>query len=195
MADDMKLIQRRIDDSIRTKQRFSKKLMRNIALASERISEVYRGGGRLILFGNGGSAADAQHIACELVGRFLHERRPLDAVALGANVPILTAIANDYGYDRVFERQLDAVAGPGDAVIGISTSGNSPNVLRAVKRAAKIGCTTIVLTGRSGGKLKEVADILLNAPSEHTPRIQESHILIGHIICELVEKSVKENSK
>ena len=195
MADHIKLIQRRIDDSIRTKQRFSKKLMRGIALAAERISEAYRGGGRLILFGNGGSAADAQHIACELVGRFLHERRPLDAVALGANVPILTSIGNDYGYDRVFERQLDAVAGPGDAVIGISTSGNSPNVLRAIKRAAKIGCTTIVLTGRSGGKLKETADIVLNAPSEHTPRIQESHILIGHIICELVERSVKENSK
>ncbi len=195
MQDDMKLIQRRIAESIRTKQRFSKKLMRSVTLAAQRIAEAHRAGGRLILFGNGGSAADAQHIACELVGRFLEERRALDAIALGVNVPTLTAIGNDYGYNRVFERQLEAVAKPGDVVIGLSTSGNSPNILRAVKRAGKIGCTTVAMTGRTGGKLKDAADILLNVPSDDTPRIQESHILIGHIVCELVERAAKEDEK
>lgn len=195
MADDTKLVRRRIEASIRVKQKFSLRLMRDIALAAETIAEAYRAGGRLILLGNGGSAADAQHIACEMVGRFLTERKPLDAVALGANVPALTAIANDYGYVRAFERQLEAAARPCDVVIGISTSGNSPNIIRALKRAKKIGCATIAMTGRTGGKLKGAADILLNVPSTETPRIQESHILIGHIICELVEKAAKENPK
>ena len=167
--------------------------MQDIALAAESIVDAYRAGGRLILFGNGGSAADAQHIACELVGRFMSERKPLDAVALGANVPTLTSIANDYGYGHVLEREVTATAKPCDVVVGISTSGDSPNIVRAVARAKKIGCTTIAMTGRSGGKLKDLADILLNVPSKVTPRIQESHILIGHIICELVEKVAKEN--
>ena len=195
MQDDMKLIQRRIAESIRAKQRISKKLMRSITLAAERIAEAHRAGGRLILFGNGGSAADAQHIACELVGRFLEERRALDAIALGANVPTLTSIANDYGYNRIFERQLEAAAKPGDVVVGLSTSGDSPNILRAIKMARKIGCATIAMTGRTGGKLRDVADILLNVPSDVTPRIQESHILIGHIICELVERAAKDGEK
>lgn len=195
MSDDTKLIRRRIEASVRVKQKFSMRLMRDIAIAAETIAEAYRAGGRLILLGNGGSAADAQHIACEMVGRFLTERKPLDAVALGANVPALTAIANDYGYARAFERQLEAAARPCDAVIGISTSGDSQNIVRALKRAKKIGCATIAMTGRTGGKLKGAADILLNVPSTDTPRIQESHILIGHIICELVEKSAKENPK
>jgi D-sedoheptulose 7-phosphate isomerase len=192
MSKEITLVRRRIEESIRAKQHISKKLMRDIALAAERIAEAYRAGGRLILFGNGGSAADAQHIACELVGRFMSERKPLDAVALGANVPTLTSIANDYGYGRVLERQVTAAAKPCDIVIGISTSGDSPNVVRALARAKKIGCTTIAMTGRTGGKLKDTADILLNVPSKVTPRIQESHILIGHIICELVEKAAKE---
>ena len=196
MSNDIKLIQRRIDDSIRIKKNFSQKLMRDIALAARRIAEAYRAGGKLILFGNGGSAADAQHIACELVGRFLHERRPLDAIALGMNVSALTAVGNDYGYGRVFERELEATAKPCDVVFGISTSGDSPNVTRAIKRARKIGCATIAMTGQSGGKLKGKVDILLNVPCKGpSPRIQESHILIGHIICELVEGAVKETTK
>ena len=196
MVDGVGLIQKRIDESVRAKQRISKKLTRDIALAADRIIESYSGGGKLILFGNGGSAADAQHIACEMVGRFLRERRPLEAIALGMNISTLTAIGNDYGYDRVFERELEAAAKPGDVVVAISASGDSPNVLRAVKRAKRIGCATVALTGQSGGKLKGEVDILLNVPSKGpTPRIQELHILIGHIICELVERGVGESAK
>ena len=195
MSDAAKLIQRRIESSIKVKQRFSKRLMGDIALAAQRIAESYRDGGRLILLGNGGSAADAQHIACELVGRFLRERRPLDAIALGTNVPTLTSIANDYGYGRVFERQLEAAARPGDVVLGISTSGDSPSILRALKLAKKMGCTTVAMTGQTGGKLKGAVDILINVPSKETPRIQESHILIGHIICELVERATEKKGK
>jgi D-sedoheptulose 7-phosphate isomerase len=190
--DDLNLIRDRIDDSVSVAQRFPKRLITNIALAARTITECYQNGGKLILFGNGGSAADAQHIAGELVGRFLEERRPLDAVALSTNTSILTSLGNDYGYARLFERQLEAAAKSGDVVVGISTSGDSPNVVRAMKRAKKIGCTTVGMTGQSGGKVKAVADILLNVPSKHTPRIQESHILIGHIICELVERAVRE---
>jgi D-sedoheptulose 7-phosphate isomerase len=192
MSDAAKLIQQRIEASIKVKRRFSQRLIDDIALAAKKIVGSYQNGGRVILLGNGGSAADAQHIACELVGRFLRDRRPLDAIALGANVPALTSVGNDYGYARVFERQLEAAARPGDVVVGISTSGDSPNVLRAIRRARKIGCATIAMTGQSGGKLKGLADILINVPSKETPRIQESHILVGHIICELVEQAVEK---
>jgi D-sedoheptulose 7-phosphate isomerase len=186
------LIRQRIDESIRVKQGFSEELRENIEHAAEKIIASYKNGGKLVLFGNGGSAADAQHIACELVGRFLAERRPLSATSLTANPSILTCLGNDYGYDHVFERQVEAFAKPEDVVIGISTSGDSVNVLRALEAAKRIGSATIGMTGRTGGKLKDVVDILLNAPSSQTPRIQESHILIGHIICELVENSVRE---
>jgi D-sedoheptulose 7-phosphate isomerase len=195
MPKNLELVRRRIQASVRVKQRFSQKLIRNVALAAEKIGECHRGGGKLILLGNGGSAADAQHIACELVGRFLLERRALEAVALSTDTSILTCLGNDYGYDRIFERQIEACAKPGDVVVGISTSGNSPNVIRAVKRAKKAGCTTIGMTGRGGGKLKGMVDVLLNVPSEETPRIQESHILMGHIICELVERGIEGNKK
>ncbi|NQU08962.1 MAG: D-sedoheptulose 7-phosphate isomerase [Candidatus Abyssubacteria bacterium] len=195
MPKNLELVRRRIQASVRVKQRFSQKLIRNVALAAEKIGECHRSGGKLILLGNGGSAADAQHIACELVGRFLLERRALEAVALSTDTSILTCLGNDYGYDRIFERQIEACAKPGDVVVGISTSGNSPNVIRAVKRAKKVGCTTIGMTGRGGGKLKGMVDVLLNVPSEETPRIQESHILMGHIICELVERDVLEKEK
>ena len=195
MPKHLELVRRRIQASVRVKQRFSQKLIRNVALAAEKIAECHRSGGKLILLGNGGSAADAQHIACELVGRFLLERRALEAVALSTDTSILTCLGNDYGYDRIFERQIEACAKPGDVVVGISTSGNSPNVIRAMKRAKKVGCTTIGMTGRGGGKLKGMVDVLLNVPSEETPRIQESHILMGHIICELVERDVLEKDK
>jgi len=189
------LIQQKIEDSVRVKQRFSDELLSNIELTAEKIVDCYRNGGKLILFGNGGSAADAQHIACELVGRFLKERRPLFAVALNTNSSVLTSIGNDYGYDRIFERQVEASAKPEDVVIGISTSGNSPNIIRAIEAAHRIGSTTIGMTGLSGGLLKGAADILLNVPSGETPRIQESHILIGHIICELVERAIEEEKQ
>jgi len=188
----IELVRQRVEESIRVKQRFPEELVSGIASAAQKIIEAYRKSGKLILFGNGGSAADAQHIACELVGKFLKERRPLQAISLSANSSVLTCLGNDYGYDRVFERQVEAIAKRGDVVVGISTSGNSVNVTRALKLAKKIGCTTIGMTGRSGGKLKAVVDILLNIPSKETPRIQESHTLVGHIICELVERAAKD---
>ncbi len=138
--------------------------------------------------GNGGSAADAQHLAAEVVGRFRLERLPLPSMALTTNTSLLTAIANDYGFDQVFSRQVHAFAKPSDILFGISTSGNSPNVVRAIQEARTLGVYTVGLTGRSGGKLKECADVLLNVPSDQTPRIQESHILLGHIYCDLVER-------
>jgi D-sedoheptulose 7-phosphate isomerase len=191
-----KLIQKRIDESIRLHQRFSQRLIRNIALAAEKVIECHRKGNKLILFGNGGSAADAQHIACELVGRFLVERRPLDAIALSTNSSVITCLGNDYGYDRIFERQIEASAKAGDVIMGISTSGDSSNVIRAMEAAKKMGCVTIGMTGQGGGKMKAVADILLDVPSNGpSPRIQEAHILIGHIMCELVERAVQGGTK
>jgi D-sedoheptulose 7-phosphate isomerase len=187
-----KLIRQKVAESVRVKQQFSDDLFLAIEQAAEKIIASYSSGGKLILCGNGGSAADAQHFACELVGRFLQERRPLFAVALNTNSSVLTCLGNDYGYEHIFERQVQAMARPEDTVIGISTSGDSPNVLSALLTARQMGCSTIGMTGFSGGAIKDVVDILLNVPSSETPRIQESHVLIGHIICELVELSVRE---
>jgi D-sedoheptulose 7-phosphate isomerase len=148
-------------------------------------------GGKVVVFGNGGSAADAQHLVGELVGRFKLERPALPAIALSTNTSILTAIANDYGYDVVFSRQIEALVTEKDVVIGISTSGRSPNVIEAIKAAKKKGAKTIVLTGgKAPIKSRQVADLVLAVPSDSTPRIQESHITIGHIVCELVEKEL-----
>jgi D-sedoheptulose 7-phosphate isomerase len=144
--------------------------------------------GKLILFGNGGSAADAQHLAAELTGRYLRERRALAAIALTSNTSILTAIGNDYSYNEVFSRQMEALGNKGDVAIGISTSGNSENVLRAMKIAEQKGLITAGMTGRNGGKLSDLSLYSLKVPSEHTPRIQEAHILLGHILCEIIEE-------
>lgn len=149
-----------------------------------------RRGGKILLFGNGGSAADAQHLACELSGRFYRERPGLAAVALTVNTSSLTAIANDYGYDQVFARQLDGLGGPEDTAVGISTSGGSESVLAALRRAGEIGMGRCGLTGRSGGRMRDLVDLCLRIDSEETPRIQEGHILAGHIICELVEREI-----
>ena len=146
---------------------------------------------RVFICGNGGSAADAQHIAAELVGRFKKERRGLPAIALTTDTSILTAVANDYGYEQVFARQIEALASAGDVLIGISTSGNSPNVVEAVKAARSIGVTTIGLTGGSGGTLKALCDETLIVPSDITARIQEAHILVGHILCEMIDERLK----
>jgi D-sedoheptulose 7-phosphate isomerase len=145
------------------------------------------GGGRIFWLGNGGSAADSQHLASELVGRFERERPGLAAIALTTDSSALTAIGNDYGFDQVFARQVEALCRPGDLVIGISTSGNSPNVLRALEKARDMGIATAALTGRDGGHLKELADASLIAPAANTARIQEAHLLAGHILCDLVE--------
>lgn len=147
-------------------------------------------GGKILFCGNGGSAADAQHLAAELSGRFYFDRSPLYAEALHTNTSYLTAVANDYGYEQVFSRQIAAKGRRGDVLIGISTSGNSPNVVLAMETAARIGLTRIAMTGQSGGRMAALADILLAVPSTDTPRIQESHILLGHILCEAIEATL-----
>jgi D-sedoheptulose 7-phosphate isomerase len=158
--------------------------------ATDVLVSAYRTGHKALFFGNGGSAADAQHLAGEFLGRYLRERRPLPAVALVGNVSATSAIANDYGYDHVFSRQLQALSVPGDAAVAISTSGNSQSVIEAVIYARKMGLHTIGLTGASGGRLRGLVDTLIAVPSEETPRIQECHILLGHALCDAVEQAV-----
>lgn len=168
-------------------------LQRQSAVIEEiglRLARTLRRGGKLLLFGNGGSAADAQHIAAELEARFIRERRALPALALTTNSSTLTAVGNDYGYEHTFARQVEAYARRGDAVIAISTSGNSPNVLAGVKRAKKAGALAIGFTNEKGGKLKGLADLCLCVPSMDTQRVQECHITVGHILCDIVESSL-----
>lgn len=158
--------------------------------AAEIMAETLRSGGRIFLCGNGGSAADAQHMAAELSGRYLRERKALDAVALNTNISAITAIGNDYSFDDVFARQVEAHGRNGDILLAISTSGNSINILQAVKKAKEIGLTTIGLTGESGGKIGEITDLLLDVPSSSTPRVQEIQLLIEHSICEIIENII-----
>ena len=152
--------------------------------------ESLKNGGKIHFRGNGGSASDAQHLAAELSGRFYYDRPPLNAEALHVNTSYLTAVANDYSYDMIYARMLQASAKKGDVLVGISTSGNSANILKAIDVAKEIGVKTIGMTGEKGGKMAECCDILLNVPSNCTPRIQESHIMIGHIICEIIEATM-----
>jgi D-sedoheptulose 7-phosphate isomerase len=163
-----------------------------IAELATRLVETLRRDGRVLLCGNGGSAADAQHLAAELVGRFLRDRRPFPALALTTDTSILTAVANDIGYTEVFARQVLALGRPGDVLIAISTSGNSPSVLRAAEAARQQGLMVAGLTGRTGGKLRPLCDMCLCVPSDATPRIQEMHILIGHILCDVAERLLGE---
>jgi D-sedoheptulose 7-phosphate isomerase len=181
-----------IEESIATKQSLlrSTDVVLTVAKASELLVNALKQGNKALLFGNGGSAADAQHIAAELVGRFAFDRPALPALALSVNSSCVTAIGNDYGFERVFSRQLEALARPGDVAIGISTSGNSSNVLNAMSTARKMGLHTIALTGGTGGNLQGSVDHCICVPSNETPRIQECHILIGHIIAELVEREI-----
>lgn len=164
--------------------------IKQIVAAAQLIIEAYQKGGKVLLMGNGGSAGDAQHIAAELVGRFKKERKPLPAIALTTDTSILTSIGNDYNFDEIFRRQVEALAQPEDVVIGISTSGNSTNVLLAIEKAKEIGAKTIGLSGYDGGKLLLTVHLCLLVPSNNTPRIQESHITIGHILCDLVEQKL-----
>ena len=181
-----------IEASIAAKQSLlnSADLLSTVAKVSQILVEALRRGNKLLLFGNGGSAADAQHIAAELVGRFAFDRPALPALALSVNSSCVTAIGNDYGFDRVFSRQLEALARPGDVAFGISTSGNSPNVLLGLSTAKNLRLHAIALTGRTGGNLLKNVDHCICVPSDETPRIQECHILIGHIISELVEREI-----
>ena len=183
-------IAQRLEESARIKKAIAKSKIDEIERMVEFIIMAYKTGGKVVLFGNGGSAADAQHIAGELVGQFALKRRAFPAIALTTNTCVLTGVANDYGYDAVFSRQVEALVNEKDVVVGITTSGNSPNVVQAIEMAKMKGAKTIGLTGGKGGKLAEVADLVLIVPSDITPRIQEAHITIGHIICELVEKQL-----
>lgn len=165
-------------------------LIANIQQASDTCVNTFTNNGKVLLCGNGGSASDAQHIAAELSGRFYYDRDPLYAEALHVNTSFVTAVANDYSYDEIYARMLKAAGKQGDVLIGLSTSGNSKNVVRAFEQAKLLGMKTIAFTGASGGKLAALADICLNMPSDDTPRIQEAHILTGHIICEIIEQTI-----
>ena len=179
-----------LEESILVKRAVVKGMIPGIADMAELFIGVYRAGGKVVLFGNGGSAADAQHIAGELIGQFAFKRKPLPAIAFTTDTSILTAVANDYGYNKVFSRQVEALVDKGDVVVGISTSGDSPNVIEAIEEAKRKEAKTIGLTGGGGGKLAMVVDLALVVPSDSTPRIQEAHITIGHIVCELVEREL-----
>jgi len=167
-------------------------LASDVAKAVEMIHSSLAAGGKLLIAGNGGSAADAQHIAAELTGRFLRERKPLPALALHANSSALTAIGNDYGYEHVFARELAAHARPGDVLLAISTSGDSKNILRAIEEARQKRVAVIGMTGESGGAMRAACDLCLCVPSKSTARIQEMHIMIGHTICELLEEGMTQ---
>ncbi len=185
-------IAKSIEASIATKQSLlgNAQVTSAISHVSALLVSAYQQGHKVLLFGNGGSAADAQHIAAELVGRFAFDRPALPALALTVNASCLTAVGNDHGFDQIFARQIEALARPGDVAIGISTSGNSPNVISGLLAAKKLGLATVALTGESGGKLGAIADHCICAPSQITPRIQECHSLIGHILSEIVEQEL-----
>jgi D-sedoheptulose 7-phosphate isomerase len=188
------LIENQIIESIQAKKALlDKNYISQIEEISKVLIDVYQNKGKVLLCGNGGSASDAQHIAGELVGRFKIERRGLPALALSANSAVITAIANDYGYENIFSRQIEAHGESKDCLIAISTSGNSENIISAVQEAKLLGLKTIGLLGKSGGKLKDIVDIAMIIPSDDTPRIQECHILIGHILCDIVEKALGGN--
>ena len=188
----MEMIQRELQAHKDTIEKTIEELQTYIYTACIIASETINKGGKILLFGNGGSAADAQHIAAELSGRYKKERRGLPGLALTTDTSVLTAVGNDYGYDRVFDRQVEALAKEGDLLIGISTSGNSKNVLRALSLGRNLGCKTIGLSGRDGGVMDEFCDINIVVPSDDTPRIQEMHILIGHTICQAVDDFLKK---
>jgi D-sedoheptulose 7-phosphate isomerase len=190
-----KYIRSEIAASIETKRKIldDEALVESIAEAGAVCAELYRNGKKILLAGNGGSAADAQHIAAELVGRYGFDRPSIPSIALTTDTSSLTAIGNDYGYDKVFSRQLEGLGSKGDLFIGISTSGNSENIINAFKSAKEKSIATLALVGRGGGKMAQMADYSITVPSDSTPRIQESHILIGHILCDIIEKELFGN--
>lgn len=181
-----------IENSISTKQKIlsNPELLNTIQQVSDAIVQCYKNGGKVLFCGNGGSAADAQHLAAELSGRFYFDRPPLEAEALHVNSSYVTAVANDYSYNDIYSRYVNGVGKPGDVILGFSTSGNSENIVRALQVAREKQMITVGLTGESGGKMKDLSNFVLNVPSSDTPRIQESHIMLGHIICEIVEEQL-----
>jgi len=189
MLADKKKIDFWLKESIEIKNNLRHKEINSISIIAKVLTKCLKKDGKIILFGNGGSAADAQHIAAELVGRFRRERKALAAIALNTNTSVITAIANDYDYKDIFVRQLQALARKNDVAFGISTSGNSNNVFEALVMAKHMGLTTVALTGKDGGKIARIADYNITIPSNNTAHIQEAHITIGHILCELVEEA------
>lgn len=185
-------IKQLIQSSIEVKQLLlqDEVLMQQIATVVDVVTNTFKNGNAVYFAGNGGSAADAQHLAAEFSGRFYKDRKALPSDALHCNSSYLTAVANDYSYDVIYSRLLEGLAKKGDVLVGISTSGNSGNIVKAFEMAASMGIITVGFTGANGGKMKNMANYLINVPSNTTPRIQESHILVGHIICELVEENI-----
>lgn len=185
-------IRQRIESSIAIKQQIitDQTLLITVQEIADSIVSCYQNGGKVLFCGNGGSAADAQHLAAELSGKFYFDRPPLEAEALHVNTSYVTAVANDYSYDEIYSRYVKAAGKPGDIIIGISSSGNSQNIINAFKTAKEKKMITVGLTGKTGGLMKELSDFLLNIPSNDTPRIQESHITLGHTICEIVEEQL-----
>src|SRR3989442_5921383 len=190
MKDAAQLIDQFVGESLRVKAKFFEENKDAIARTAETIAHGLRNGRKVLFFGNGGSAADAQHLAAELVGRFGPDRSALSAISLSTDTSILTALANDYGYEKIFSRQIEALGCAGDIAIGVSTSGDSPNVLAAAGVARSKGLFTVGFTGETGGKLKDHVEVLFSVPSRQIPRIQETHLLLGHIICNLVYREL-----
>lgn len=183
-----------IENSIQVKKRVIAEQIATLNYVVQVLIKTLREGKKVILFGNGGSAADSQHIAAELVSKFRRDRKALPAIALTTDTSILTSIANDYGFEEVFARQIEAIGQEGDIALGISTSGNSPNVLKGMRAAKEKGITTVGFTGEDGGKLKDCVDICFRVPSPSTPHIQEVHITVAHAICELIEQEFYQNN-
>lgn len=191
----MEIIKSLISQSIATKEKLlqSEQLIQEIDNISKLITQSFEQGHQLLFCGNGGSAADAQHLAAEFSGRFYSDREPLPAEALHCNSSYMTAVANDYGFEHVYCRMIKAIGKKGDVLIAISTSGNSVNIINALEQAQKMGLHTIGFSGESGGKMKALCQYLINIPSQDTPRIQEAHIMVGHIICQIVEENIFKN--
>jgi len=181
-------IRAQLNESCRVKQSFSEELLARVETFAVRAAEALAAGRKLVFFGNGGSAADAQHLAAELVVRLHADRPGLPALALTANTSVLTAAANDYGFEQIFSRQIESLVERGDILVAISTSGKSPNIVRGVEAGARRGALRVALTGETGGALADKVDLLLNVPSRDAQRIQEAHITIGHIACSLIEE-------
>ncbi|MGB5919796.1 D-sedoheptulose 7-phosphate isomerase [Arcobacter sp.] len=188
-----KTIEKEFQAHLETIQKVIETMSEPLEKASKLAVDTLKAGNKILIFGNGGSAADAQHIAAELTGRYKTERRGLPGIALTTDTSALTAIGNDYGYDRVFDRQVESLANEGDLLIGISTSGNSKNVINAFEVGKDLGCKIIGLTGRDGGEMDTYCDVNLIVPSNDTPRIQEMHILFGHTICQLIDDAYEGN--
>ena len=184
------IIKHEFSEHLKASKKTMESIGKPIEIAAKLCIDSLKNSNKILIFGNGGSAADAQHIAAELVGRYKTERKGLSAIALTTDTSVITSIANDYGYLHVFDRQVEALANEGDVVIGISTGGGSANVISTLKLANDLGCKTIGLSGKGGGKFNSLCDVNIIVPSEDTPRIQEMHIVVGHIICHLIDQEL-----